>query len=128
MYAILMQSRWHLKNQKIDQHQKLYQQIKIKINMSKVRKIDQKLYQQMKIWNIKDNNVNYNIKWKTVDQIPKFNPITKKCWLCIKETYFLIFQPDGAKLNDRSELYYTALAGIELSSYYVIFNPEISLK
>ena len=41
-----MQSRWHLKNQKIDQHQKLYQQIKIKINMSKVRKIDQKLYQK----------------------------------------------------------------------------------
>ena len=59
------------------------------------------------IWNLKDNNINYNIKWKTVDQAPKFNPITKKCRLCIKEKYFIIFQPDGAKLNDRSELYST---------------------
>ena len=59
------------------------------------------------IWNLKDNNINYNIKWKTVDRAPKFNPITKKCRLCIKEKYFIIFQPDGAKLNDRSELYST---------------------
>ena len=38
------------------------------------------------IWNLKDNNINYNIKWKTVDRAPKLteHPNTKKCWLCIK--------------------------------------------
>ena len=59
------------------------------------------------IWDLKDKNINYNIKWRAVDRAPPFNPITKKCRLCIKEKYYIIFQPEGAKLNSRSELFST---------------------
>ena len=59
------------------------------------------------IWDLKDKNINYNIKWRAVDRASSFNPITKKCRLCVKEKYYIIFQPEGAKLNNRSELYST---------------------
>ena len=59
------------------------------------------------IWNLKDKNLNYNVKWNTIDRAPRFNPVTKKCRLCLKEKYYIIFQPEGAKLNERSELFST---------------------
>ena len=59
------------------------------------------------IWNLKDKNENYSIKWKVIDRASKFNPITRKCRLCIKEKYHIIFQPEGATLNERSELFST---------------------
>ena len=59
------------------------------------------------IWDLKDKNLNYSIKWTAVDRAPRFNPITKKCRLCLKEKYYIIFQPEGAELNERSELFST---------------------
>ena len=59
------------------------------------------------IWDLKDKNLNYSVKWKTIDRAPRFNPVTKKCRLCLKEKYYIIFQPEGAKLNERSELFST---------------------
>ena len=59
------------------------------------------------IWDLKDKNKRYNIKWTAIDRAPRFNPITKKCRLCLKEKYYIIFQPDGAQLNERSELFST---------------------
>ena len=59
------------------------------------------------IWDLKDKNENYEINWSIIDRAKDFNPDTKKCRLCIKEKYYIIFQPEGASLNDRSELYST---------------------
>ena len=59
------------------------------------------------IWRLKDNNRNYDVNWNIVGNASEFNPVTKKCRLCIKEKYFIIFQPEGASLNQRSELYST---------------------
>ena len=57
------------------------------------------------IWNLKDKNENFEIGWSIIDRASAFNPVTRKCRLCIKEKYYIIFQPDGASLNERSELY-----------------------
>ena len=57
------------------------------------------------IWDLKNKNKNYNIKWSIIDRAKNFNPATKKCRLCLKEKYYIIFQPDGATLNQRSELF-----------------------
>jgi hypothetical protein len=59
------------------------------------------------IWDLKDDDQHYDLKWSIVDRAPAFNPITRKCRLCIKEKYYIIFQPEGASLNHRSELYST---------------------
>ena len=59
------------------------------------------------VWNLKDQSKNFNLKWEVVDKANTFNPISKKCRLCLKEKYHILFQPDGASLNRRSELFST---------------------
>ena len=59
------------------------------------------------IWRLKDENENFDLNWNIIGRASEFNPVTKKCRLCIKEKYFIIFQPEGAALNERSELYST---------------------
>ena len=73
----------------------------------KWRKLQHSTTLSSHIWELKNKNINYNIKWKAVDRAARFNPVTKKCRLCLKEKYYIIFQPEGAKLNRRSELYST---------------------
>ena len=59
------------------------------------------------LWKLKDENTDYDLKWEILDRANDFNPITRKCRLCLKEKYHIIFQPDGATLNKRSELFST---------------------
>ena len=59
------------------------------------------------IWKLKDRGEGYNINWSIVDKGTPFNPTTRTCGLCNKEKYYIIFQPEGASLNLRSELFST---------------------
>ena len=59
------------------------------------------------IWELKDVGTNYDISWSVIEKAREFNPTTRKCTLCLKEKYHILFQPDGASLNKRSELYST---------------------
>ena len=59
------------------------------------------------IWDLKDRNEDYAINWSVIGRASDFNPTTRKCRLCIKEKFHIIFQPEGAMLNERSELYST---------------------
>ena len=56
------------------------------------------------IWNLKDALEKFELKWKILDRGEKLNPTNRKCNLCLKEKYHIIFQPSGASLNKRSEL------------------------
>ena len=59
------------------------------------------------IWDLKCNNENFEVHWNVKDRAAPFNPVSKKCYLCLKEKYHIIFQPEGASLNSRSELFST---------------------
>ena len=59
------------------------------------------------IWKLKRENVTYKIDWKILMRGNSFNPSTKTCNLCLKEKYCIMFKPDGATLNSRSELFST---------------------
>ena len=59
------------------------------------------------VWKLKDKGENYDMAWEIVDRAPDFNPTNRKCRLCLKEKFYIIFQPDGATLNSRSELFST---------------------
>ena len=59
------------------------------------------------IWDLKSENKNFEISWSVVDRATDYNPATRKCRLCLKEKYHIIFQPIGASLNQRSELFAT---------------------
>ena len=59
------------------------------------------------IWKLKDRGDTFNINWSIVDKGTPFNPTTRICGLCNKEKYYIIFEPEGASLNQRSELFST---------------------
>ena len=48
------------------------------------------------IWELKDNNVPYNTKWSIFSKANTFNPVTKKCRLCLKEVYYILYKPETA--------------------------------
>ena len=59
------------------------------------------------IWKLKDEGLDFDMSWSVVDRGNPFNPTTRKCRLCLNEKFHIIFQPAGATLNKRSELFST---------------------
>ena len=57
------------------------------------------------IWDLKEKRTDFEIKWSIIEKGKKFDPSTRKCMLCLKEKYHIVFNPDGASLNKRSELF-----------------------
>ena len=59
------------------------------------------------IWDLKNQGKWYYLEWETIDIAQPFNPTTRKCRLCQREKYYILFLPEGATLNKRQELYNT---------------------
>ena len=57
------------------------------------------------IWRLKDDHITYSLSWKILARAQPYNPSTKTCRLCLTEKYFIMYQPEGATLNKRSEFY-----------------------
>ena len=57
------------------------------------------------IWKLKNENTNFTTNWSLVDRATKFNPTTRKCRLCLKEKWYIMFKPQTATLNERSEFF-----------------------
>ena len=56
------------------------------------------------IWKLDDECVDYSIEWKIISRAKPFDPGTGVCRLCIREKYFIIFKPNMATINSRSEI------------------------
>ena len=76
------------------------------------------------IWNLKDNNIDYTLKWNLVEEAPTFNHTTGKCRLCIREKWYIMFRPEQATLNDRTEFYSTCRHRKKNLLQMVKWNPE----
>ena len=59
------------------------------------------------IWKLKKKKKKFDVKWEVVARAGDFNPVSKKCQLCLKEKYYILFHQGGATLNKRSELFST---------------------
>ena len=53
------------------------------------------------IWKLKKSNKNFDIKWEVVDRASVFNLTSRKCRLCLKEKYYILFHEEGATLKKR---------------------------
>ena len=51
------------------------------------------------------NNIPHEIKWTVRDRGPPYNPSTGSCRLCLLEKYHIMFEPEKATLNQRSEFF-----------------------
>ena len=38
-------------------------------------------------WELKDQGINFQVKWRIVDRAPPYNPRTRKCALCTRESW-----------------------------------------
>ena len=57
------------------------------------------------IWTLKNAGTSYEIKWSIIDYAPPYNPTNGVCRLCVVEKYYIMFEPGGATLNQRSEFF-----------------------
>ena len=57
------------------------------------------------IWELKREGVPYEVFWKILAQTRVFNSVSKIFQLCLTEKYLIMFSPEGATLNKRTELY-----------------------
>ena len=51
------------------------------------------------------DSIPYSIKWDVIKRAAPYNPITKICRLCISEKVHILFHPEDATLNQRSEFF-----------------------
>ena len=59
------------------------------------------------VWELKDRGVAHDVSWRILDRATTYNPATKKCNLCIREKYFIMYQNTSSTLNKRSEVYHS---------------------
>ena len=59
------------------------------------------------IWDLKSAGQDYQISWKVIDRGAEYNPVTRRCRLCLKEKYHILFNSTCASLNSRSEMFST---------------------
>ena len=56
------------------------------------------------VWNLKDQEINHNIRWKIKKKAKPYNPITKMCNLCLTEKVMIMEADRNIYLNDRTEI------------------------
>ena len=59
------------------------------------------------VWELKERGLNYKISWTILDRAPTYNPVTKKCILCLKEKYYIMYTKNNSSLNKRNEVFNT---------------------
>ena len=67
----------------------------------KNQKLQTKTELSKHIWSLKKQNKEFDISWKILAKARPYSNITKKCNLCTKEKYIIMFQPERASLNQR---------------------------
>ena len=56
------------------------------------------------IWRLKERGSAYAIKWKIIEQVKPFSPVTGQCPLCLREKYLILTKPHLGTLNSRDEI------------------------
>ena len=59
------------------------------------------------IWELKERGLDFTLKSEILDRATLYNPVSKKCLLCLKEKYFIMYTRGNSSLNKRSEVYNT---------------------
>ena len=56
-------------------------------------------------WKLKDDNIQFERHWTILAHAKAYNPVTKVCRLCLKEVYHILYKPETASLNSKSEVF-----------------------
>ena len=56
------------------------------------------------VWKLREQGIEYTATWKLIKQLNTYNPTRRQCPLCLEEKFIILFNPEKATLNQRSEL------------------------
>ena len=56
---------------------------------------------------LKEKSRDFTIDWEIIEKSHMYNPITKKCMLCLKEKFYIMYNRKGSSLNKRNEVFNT---------------------
>ena len=60
------------------------------------------------VWDLKYRGVHdFEVTWDILARAPHFNPVTRKCLLCLKEKHYIMYGEGTSSLNKRSEIFNT---------------------
>ena len=59
------------------------------------------------VWTLKDERKTHKIEWELLERGPAYNPITRKCRICLKEKREIMYNREGSSLNKRNEVFNT---------------------
>ena len=51
------------------------------------------------VWDLKDRGVDLIESWRILDRAPSYNPVTKKCHLCLKEKFHTMYSIQSSTLK-----------------------------
>ena len=57
------------------------------------------------IHKLKREGIEPDVTWKMIDRGKPYSPVTGVCQLCVKEAFYILFRPELAELNSRSEIF-----------------------
>ena len=57
-----------------------------------------------KIWQLREEGIEVDIKWKLIERAQPYSPITGLCALCTLDKYYIIFKPELATINKKDEV------------------------
>ena len=76
------------------------------------------------IHELKSKNIEPTITWKLMDRGKTFSPVHGVCQLCTREAYHIVFFPQLAELNSRSEIF----SACRHKKSKLLFPPERGRK
>ena len=56
------------------------------------------------IWDLKDRNTKFEIKWNILSKAKPFSPVSGVCNLCTREKFFIVYKSELGTLNSRDEM------------------------
>ena len=62
-------------------------------------------YLSKHILKLKKQGIEPTVSWKMIDRGKVYSPVSGVCQLCVKEAFYILFRPELAELNKRSEIF-----------------------
>ena len=69
-----------------------------------VRKYENSSELSKEFWKLKDKGVTPHINWRIIKHCAAYNPVAKRCMLCLSEKLYIAEYEGGNLLNKRDEL------------------------
>ena len=56
------------------------------------------------VWELKNNGIHYELKWKYIAKAKPYSPASGTCNLCTKEIFYILYRKEESSLNERNEI------------------------